>query len=158
MASRLAAVVFPVLILGLVAAIVWIRIQPRGVPVSTARHMSTTGCRSARHDFQAHLTGKWITVNAEVNHLLPDETGQYRHQRFIVRCATGQTLLIVNNVSIGSRVPITLGHAITVHGQYIWNARGGLIHFTHHDPEGGTGGWIVYSGKVYALASIPQVE
>ncbi|MBV9279457.1 MAG: DUF3465 domain-containing protein, partial [Chloroflexi bacterium] len=36
-----------------------------------------------------------------------------------------------------------------VRGQYVWNAQGGLIHFTHHG-TGSESGWILVRGKLYA--------
>jgi hypothetical protein len=37
-----------------------------------------------------------------------------------------------------------------LHGRYEWNERGGVIHWTHHDPEGSMpGGWIRCQGAVY---------
>ncbi len=147
--------VLPVLLTALVVGIVWLREDRRAVSVGSAEQAGQVGCRSARKDFQAHSSGIWMTVRARVERLLPDETGQYRHQRFIVRCPGGQTLLIVNNVSVGSRVPAGQDRIIVVHGQYVWNSLGGLVHFTHHDPEGTSGGWILYNGRVYASEFVP---
>ena len=43
-----------------------------------------------------------------------------------------------------------LGDHVIVHGEYIWNPEGGLIHFTHHDPQGThEGGYIIDGGKTY---------
>ena len=39
---------------------------------------------------------------------------------------------------------------VLVHGEYVWNTQGGLIHFTHHDPQGThEGGYIEDNGKTY---------
>jgi hypothetical protein len=60
------------------------------------------------------------------------------------------TLLIDHNVAIGARVPIREGDHVIVHGEYIWNSQGGLIHFTHHDPQGAhEGGYIEDGGHTY---------
>ena len=49
-----------------------------------------------------------------------------------------------------ARVPVTEGDHVIVHGEYVWNAQGGLIHFTHHDPQGThEGGYIQDNGKTY---------
>ena len=84
--------------------------------------------------------------------MLSDETSDTgTHQRFIVRMdGSTQTLLVTNNVSIGTRVPVAVGDSIVVHGEYIWNDQGGLIHFTHHDPDGShPSGWIERNGVRY---------
>ena len=48
------------------------------------------------------------------------------------------------------RVPVASGDHVVVHGEYVWNAQGGLIHFTHHDPQGThEAGYIQDNGKTY---------
>src|SRR5439155_33602 len=71
-----------------------------------------------------------------VTRLLADDTGPSgTHQRFIMQVSgSSQTLLIDNNVDIGKRVPVATGDGVTIHGEYVWNDQGGLVHFTHHDP------------------------
>jgi len=42
------------------------------------------------------------------------------------------------------------GDSVIVHGEYVWNDEGGLIHFTHHDPAPAhEGGWIELRGVRY---------
>jgi hypothetical protein len=78
--------------------------------------------------------------------LLPDSYGRFQHQRFILRCPFGQTVLIENDVSVGQRVPVYPGATVAVHGEFVWNSQGGLIHDTHGGSEQG---WILFQGKVY---------
>jgi hypothetical protein len=73
------------------------------------------------------------------------------HERFIVRLPdVGMTVLIEHNLSIAPRVPVIVGETVVVHGEYVWNAQGGLFHFTHHDPDRShEGGYILYGGRRY---------
>jgi hypothetical protein len=42
------------------------------------------------------------------------------------------------------------GEMIEFYGEYEWNDKGGVIHWTHHDPKGKhAGGWLRYQGKLY---------
>lgn len=108
-------------------------------------------CQAARAAFDQHRSHVWLTVGARVDRLLADAHGRYTHQRFIVQCASGQTVLVVNDVSIGQRAPVSVGDAVTVSGEYIWDSKGGLIHFTHHDPEHALpGGYIRVGGHQYS--------
>ena len=92
----------------------------------------------------------WITITARVSRILPDDTQGLEHQRFIVACTGGQTLLVANDISIGQRVPLRDGERLVIHGQYVWNDQGGLIHFTHHDPaHTHEDGWIELKGVRY---------
>ncbi|RYD47668.1 MAG: DUF3465 domain-containing protein, partial [Verrucomicrobiaceae bacterium] len=45
---------------------------------------------------------------------------------------------------------LRVGDKVVVRGEYIWNDKGGLIHWTHHDPKGkGPEGWIRHKGRKY---------
>jgi hypothetical protein len=102
--------------------------------------------------FAEHRSQLQVTAEGSVTRLLTDDTGPSgTHQRFIVRLRTStQTLLIDNNVSIGRRVPVASGDAVIVHGEYVWNEEGGLVHFTHHDPaRTHESGWIELRGTRY---------
>ena len=103
-------------------------------------------------DFQNHRSQVEVTADATVVQVLPDRTGSSgAHEQFIVRLTSGDlTLLVEHNLSIAPRAPVAVGDHVIVHGEYIWNAQGGLIHFTHHDPEGRhEGGFIQDNGTVY---------
>ena len=102
--------------------------------------------------FAEHRSQLQVTAEGSVTRLLTDDDGPSgTHQRFIVQLRSStQTLLIDNNVSIGRRVPVASGDAVIVHGEYVWNEHGGLIHFTHHDPaHTHEGGWIELTGTRY---------
>ena len=144
-------VIFAVLGLAVVAAVIFARLYgSREVGAPTAPR-TVRGCAQAAHAYASHASSTWITFSGTVHTVLPDDTQGLKHQRFIVGCSSGQTVLVVNDIDIGTRVPVAVGDRLTVRGQYIWNDRGGLVHWTHHDPEGGQGGWISFRGRVYAL-------
>ncbi|TMD09381.1 MAG: DUF3465 domain-containing protein [Chloroflexi bacterium] len=103
-------------------------------------------------DFQNHQSPVEVTADATVVQVLPDRvSASGTHEQFIVRLTSGDlTLLVEHNLSIAPRAPVAVGDHVIVHGEYIWNAQGGLIHFTHHDPEGRhEGGFIQDNGTVY---------
>ena len=53
-------------------------------------------------------------------------------------------------MTIGQRAPVVEAKNVLVHGEYVWNDQGGLIHFTHHDPaRTHEGGWIDLRGVRY---------
>ena len=94
-----------------------------------------------------------IQVQGEgvVIRLLSDDLVEPRHQRFIIRISPGQTLLVAHNIDIADRVQnLHTDSTIKFYGEYDWNPEGGVIHWTHHDPEGAhIGGWLRYDGKTY---------
>ena len=86
-----------------------------------------------------------------VDRLLDDDDDGSRHQRFIVRLSSGQTVLILHNIDLAPRIDnLQSGETIRFYGEYIWSAQGGKVHWTHHDPQGRhVAGWIKYKGKTY---------
>ena len=93
-----------------------------------------------------------VTLIGTIDRLLSDQDGPSGpHERFIVRLTdVAMTVLIEHNLALAPRVPVATGEAVVVHGEYIWNAQGGLVHFTHHDPNRShEGGYILYGGKRY---------
>jgi hypothetical protein len=94
-----------------------------------------------------------IQVEGEgtVIRLLPDDLNGPRHQRFIVQLASRQTLLITHNIDIAPRIDgLKVGDSVRFNGEYVWNAKGGVIHWTHHDPQGRhVAGWVKHNGKTY---------
>jgi hypothetical protein len=85
-----------------------------------------------------------------VMRLLPDDTEGARHQRFLVRVEDGLTILVAHNRDLAARVPVQAGDSVVLQGEYVWNPRGGVIHWTHHDPEHRhQPGWIEYHGHRY---------
>jgi len=95
-------------------------------------------------DIQVGGSGKVIKI-------LPDDTKGSRHQKFIIRLNSGQTLLIAHNIDIAPRISdLNVGDYINFYGEYEWNSKGGVIHWTHHDPGGHhDDGWLNHDGKTY---------
>jgi hypothetical protein len=83
--------------------------------------------------------------------ILPDDLQGSRHQRFILRLSSGQTLLISHNIDIAQRVDdLREGDTVEFFGEYEWNSKGGVVHWTHHDPGGRhKAGWLKHKGSIY---------
>jgi len=94
--------------------------------------------------------GQWVTLAASVKRTLADDNDGSRHQRFIISVPGGRTLLVAHNIDLAERIPLKVGDRLSLHGRYETNNRGGVIHWTHHDPDGSSpGGWIEFDGKRY---------
>jgi hypothetical protein len=94
-----------------------------------------------------------IQVQGEgvVVRLLRDDLDGSRHQRFIVELRSGQTLLITHNIDLAPRIDdLRIGSAVEFFGEYEWNSNGGVVHWTHHDPQGRhVAGWIKHRSRTY---------
>lgn len=91
-----------------------------------------------------------VTVDARVYKLLPDDTIGLPHQRFLIELENGSTVLVAHDTKLAPHVPLSQGDMVRIHGEYIWNNRGGVLHWTHHNPGGRhEGGWIDFNGQRY---------
>ena len=95
-------------------------------------------------------SGFMVTTKGVVKKSLRDDTDGHQHQRFILRLENGHTVLVAHNIDLAPRVPLDEGDTVTVHGQYEWNDQGGVLHWTHHDPQKRhEEGWIRHDGELY---------
>ena len=100
--------------------------------------------------YERRRSGEMVEISASVDRLLADDNDGSRHQRFIVKLASGHTLLVAHNIDLAARVPLTVGARVRMRGEYEWNEQGGVVHWTHHDPQGTReGGWIDFGGERY---------
>ena len=100
--------------------------------------------RERRSDVQVQGSGAIVRV-------LPDDRDGSRHQRIIVAVAPSHTVLIAHNIDLAPRVENPqAGQRIEFNGEYEWNERGGVVHWTHHDPQGQhEPGWVKYRDRLY---------
>jgi hypothetical protein len=98
----------------------------------------------------AHMVNVPVTVSARILKILREDIEGTPHQKFLIILSNGSTVLIAHNIQMAPQVPIQEGTFVTIHGDYIWNSKGGLIHWTHHSdaPKHGDG-WIDYNGRRY---------
>jgi len=91
------------------------------------------------------------SVSGTVESVLPDDMEGSKHQRFVIRVSRDLTLLVVHNIDIAPRLNgLIKGDRVSVKGEYEWNERGGLIHWTHKDPRSShEDGWIDYRNVRY---------
>lgn len=140
---------FPIVLLcGLIAAgLVLHRRAPQPAPTPAA----PIATQSADAPLAADRATREITGHGTVIRLLRDDTNGDRHQRILLRLPDGGTLLVAHNIDLAARVaPLALGDTLEFHGEYIWNDKGGVVHWTHRDPAGRhAAGWVRHAGRTF---------
>ncbi len=86
-----------------------------------------------------------------VKAVLEDDNEGSRHQKFILKLNNGQTVLVAHNIDLSPRIEnLQKGDTVEFYGEYEYSAQGGVIHWTHHDPNGRhVDGWLKHQGKIY---------
>lgn len=119
---------------------------------------TTGGVAESQYDLmtlvKSQRSGEMVEFQARVVKLLADDNDGSRHQRFLLAVdfehSPIKTVLVAHNIDLAPRVPVEEGSVIRIYGQYEWNDRGGVIHWTHHDPGGRHAeGWIELDGTRY---------
>ena len=153
-------VAIALLIVGLVVGyVVEGRVDRDGADVDSveATERITHDAAAIHQLFRTPRSDVVVVVQGRVQRVLEDDTQGSRHQRFIVRVADPiedvpdpVTLLVAHNIDLAPRVPLETGDRLLIRGEYEWNDRGGVLHWTHHDPDGDRpGGWIELDGERY---------
>ena len=103
------------------------------------------------NSFEEGKSDVQVEGSGTVIKILSDDNDGSRHQRFILRLDSGQTLLITHNIDLAPRLSsLREGDAVAFNGVYEWNSKGGVIHWTHHDPNGRhVAGWLLHNGQTY---------
>jgi hypothetical protein len=100
---------------------------------------------------ESRAGGVQLQGQGKVIKVLPDDNNGSRHQRFILKLQSGQNLLIAHNIDLAPKITsLKTGDTVAFCGEYEWNEKGGVIHWTHHDPGGRhVSGWLKHGGRTY---------
>ncbi len=125
---------------------------PRQSPVADHGPFSseTAGETKIVEAYEARRSDLIVQASAKVIALLPDDTTGIQHQKMLLKLPSGLTLKLAHNIDLADRVPAKRGDTVEFRGEYEYTEKGGVIHWTHHDPRGRhEGGWIKWNGKTY---------
>ncbi|PJC84915.1 hypothetical protein CSW98_17470 [Vibrio sp. HA2012] len=101
--------------------------------------------------FENQQSNVQIMGSGKVIRLLSDDNKGSRHQRFILQLNNKQTLLVAHNIDLAPKISsLSVGDHVQFYGEYEWNHNGGVIHWTHKDPQNKhANGWLKHMGKMY---------
>ena len=127
--------------------------RPRGAPAGDGRaeapaEAAATG--ALREAIRGKRSGVWVEGEGRIVHLLPDDRVPPRHQLCLVELDFGHTIKISHNVDLAPKVPWKKGDRLAFRGRFEWNDKGGVVHWTHHDPQGRReGGWLRHGDRTF---------
>ena len=133
-------------------------VLPDSTSVEASRQASWEPAHAVQDDidkiytaFQQRQSDLQVQSQGQVIALLKDDNDGSRHQRFILELSTGQTLLVAHNIDLAPPIQnIQIGDQVEFFGEYEYSEKGGVIHWTHHDPSHRhVDGWLKHQGKTY---------
>lgn len=121
-----------------------------------SRSLSTASVAASQLDALDKPTTRvrtFTTLRGTITVLLPDDMQGLKHQlfRFSTKNTDGTTHTVqcAHNIDLAPYVPLKVGDPIEIKGEFIEQQPYDIIHWTHHDPKGGEGGYIKVNGKIY---------
>ena len=101
--------------------------------------------------FDSKTNDLQVQGSGTVTKTLPDDNKGSRHQRFILKLASGQTLLVAHNIDLAPKIKgLKKGDTVGFNGEYEWTEQGGVIHWTNHDQtKRHVDGWLEHQGQRY---------
>ena len=133
-----------------VLALAWLSTTPIGTQLTAwLTPSSVAGDEAIARAFEAQRSGVQVASEGVVERVLSDDNAGSRHQRFILRLESGHNVLVAHNIDRAPRLRgLQPGDRVAFFGEYAWNAKGGVIHWTHHDPNGRhIAGWLSHKDQ-----------
>jgi hypothetical protein len=120
-------------------------------PLSEHSDTTKTNVSGVLALYAAKASDVLVEDQGKVVKLLSDDNQGSRHQRFLVKVAEGHTLLFAHNIDLADRIDdLKIGDVVSFKGEYVYNPKGGVVHWTHKDPKGiHEAGWIKHNGNTY---------
>jgi hypothetical protein len=123
-------------------------------PVSGGEAESATasaGDAAIADAFRQQRSDVPVSGEGVVTRVLADDRDGSPHQRFLLELGNGQIVLVAHNIELAPRIEgLRVGDRVGFAGEYVWNDKGGLVHWTHRDPRGGhPAGWLRHAGRLY---------
>ena len=131
--------------------VAWFQFSPQSGALTSSGITTNHESDAVALAYQQQRSNVQVEGQGTIARILPDDNNGSRHQRFILRLADGHTVLIAHNIDLAPRVEnLNTGDSIAFYGEYEWNEKGGVIHWTHRDPAGRhVNGWLKHQGKTY---------
>ena len=149
--NRPLSIAVSAIVIGMLGFVGYNALPTSNTPTFIVSKDASTSDAILQEAFQNRQSDLQVTGSGVVIRILPDDLEGSRHQKFILRLPSGQTLLISHNIDLAPRISaLRQGDEVSFSGEYEWNAKGGIVHWTHHDPAGRhEGGWLKRNGRTY---------
>ena len=150
-----------VVIVALIAAYLGLDFKQKQITTTDSSAQSSTQSRSTDvmvddqqkilQAYQQQSSNVQVQAQGVVKAILPDDNQGSRHQKMILKLENGLTILIAHNIDLAPRIDgLRKGDTVEFYGEYEYSQKGGVIHWTHRDPQGHhIDGWLKYQGKMY---------
>ena len=103
------------------------------------------------HAYKSKKSDVQVKGYGTVLKILADDLKGSRHQRFILLISHQHTVLVAHNIDLAPKIHnLKQGDIVEFNGEYEWNEKGGVVHWTHYDPSNRhEDGWLKHNSAIY---------
>jgi len=120
-----------------------------------AQHTETTlsnnGVDTIKAAYEQRQSNVQVQGSGRVKAILRDDNDGSRHQKFILILKNGLSILVAHNIDLAPKIPnLKKGDFVDFYGEYEYNPKGGVLHWTHRDPQNRhESGWLKHDEQIY---------
>ncbi|MEW5968686.1 MAG: DUF3465 domain-containing protein [Pseudomonadota bacterium] len=113
--------------------------------------LSNNGVDTVKAAYEQRQSNVQVQGSGRVKAILRDDKDGSRHQKFILVLKNGLSILVAHNIDLAPKISnLNKGDIVEFYGEYEYNPKGGVLHWTHHDPQGRhESGWLKHDGQIY---------
>ncbi|MBJ9720623.1 DUF3465 domain-containing protein [Acinetobacter calcoaceticus] len=113
--------------------------------------LSNNGADTIKAAYEQRKSNVQVQGSGRVKAILREDNVGSRHQKFILVLKNGLSILVAHNIDLAPKIPdLKKGDVVEFYGEYEYNPKGGVLHWTHRDPQNRhESGWLKHDGQIY---------
>jgi len=121
------------------------------VTQNTESTLSNDGVDTVEAAYEHRQSKVQVQGSGRVKAILREDNDGTRHQKFILVLKNGLSILVAHNIDLAPKIDnLHKGDIVEFNGEYEYNEKGGVLHWTHHDPQNRhENGWLKHDGRIY---------
>lgn len=127
--------------------------SPSSSPVTqhTETTFSNDGIDTVEAAYEHRQSNVQVQGSGRVKAILREDNDGTKHQKFILVLKNGLSILVAHNIDLAPKIDdLHKGDIVEFNGEYEYNEKGGVLHWTHHDPQNRhENGWLKHNGRIY---------
>ncbi|MBP1493000.1 DUF3465 domain-containing protein [Acinetobacter nosocomialis] len=117
----------------------------------TETTFSNEGLDTIKAAYDRRQSNVQVQGSGRVKAILREDNDGTKHQKFILVLKNGLSILVAHNIDLAPKIDdLHKGDIVEFNGEYEYNEKGGVLHWTHHDPQNRhENGWLKHNGHIY---------
>ncbi|AJB47642.1 DUF3465 domain-containing protein [Acinetobacter nosocomialis] len=117
----------------------------------TETTFSNEGLDAIKAAYDRRQSNVQVQGSGRVKAILKEDNDGTKHQKFILVLKNGLSILVAHNIDLAPKIDdLHKGDIVEFNGEYEYNEKGGVLHWTHHDPQNRhENGWLKHNGHIY---------